>query len=137
MFRIIVGLLLLFLLLNQVYSHSVPDKAKAFIITPIDGARVSSPVIIKFGIEGFLIAPVGENIHKAGHYHLLIDLEKALPLDELIPMDDQHLHFNQGETEVVLHLSPGKHTLQLVVGDEEHEPFEELLSKQVTIYVNK
>ena len=56
-------------------------------------------------------------------------------MDEPIPNDEKHQHFDNGETEVLLSLHPGKHALQLVVGDEEHEPFEQLISKKVIIEV--
>jgi len=58
-----------------------------------------------------------------------------LDLDEHIPRNNHYLHFDQGELQTILNLSPGKHSLQLVVGDEEHEPFEELLSKKIIIQV--
>ncbi len=117
------------------WSHSVSMKASTFIISPQDGTQLSSPFLVKFGIKHFNIAPAGENIHKAGHYHLLIDQTEPLSMEHPIPSDKTHLDFDQGETEVSLTLSPGKHTLQLVVGDEEHEPFEELISSPITINV--
>jgi len=135
--RILVSFFLMFLLLEPVIAHEVPKKAKAFFISPPDGATVTNPITLKFGINGYLIAPAGENIHKAGHYHVLIDLQHDLSMDEPIPRDKQHLHFDQGETQTTINLSPGQHTLQLVVGDEEHEPFEELMSKKIKIFVKK
>jgi Domain of unknown function (DUF4399) len=86
-------------------------------------------------VNGILIAPAGVNKHKAGHYHLLVDVKKVINLDEPIPRDKHHLHFDKGETETTLNLSPGKHTLVLVVGDEEHVPFEELVSKKITLFI--
>lgn len=121
--------------MSNTWSHSVSKKASAFIISPQDGTQLTSPFLVKFGIKHFNIAPAGENIHKAGHYHLLIDQAEPLSMEQPIPSDRTHLDFDQGETEVSLTLSPGKHTLQLVVGDEEHEPFEELISSQITINV--
>ena len=117
------------------WSHGVDNKASIFIVSPQNEARVISPVNVKFGIKNFKIAPAGENIHKAGHYHLLIDLDSELSMDEPIPNDEKHQHFDNGETEVLLSLHPGKHTLQLVVADEEHEPFEQLISKKIMIEV--
>jgi hypothetical protein len=37
-----------------------------------------------------------------------------------IPFDDNHLHFGQGQTEAVIELKPGTHTLQLVLGNPVH-----------------
>lgn len=121
--------------ISNAWSHSVSMKASTFIVSPMNGAQVSSPFQVKFGIKHFKIAPAGENIHKAGHYHLLIDQTAPLSMDVPIPSDQQHLDFEKGETEALISLSPGQHTLQLVVGDEEHEAFEELISKPIQITV--
>ena len=121
--------------MGNVWSHSVSMKASTFIISPMSGAQVSSPFQVKFGIKHFKISPAGENIHKAGHYHLLIDQTAPLSMDVPIPSNQQHLDFEQGETEALISLPPGQHTLQLVVGDEEHEAFEELISKPIQITV--
>ena len=135
-FKILTPLLLIIVFtLNNAWSHSVPMKASTYIISPHNDAQVTSPFVVKFGIKHFKIAPAGENIHKAGHYHLLIDQTDQLSMDDPIPSDKNHLDFEQGETEVLLTLPPGKHTLQLVIGDEEHEPFEELMSSKITINV--
>jgi hypothetical protein len=128
--------ILMFLISNAAWSHGVPVKASTFIITPKDGAQITSPFMVKFGIKHFAIAPAGENIHKAGHYHLLIDQTEPVSFDKPIPSDQQHIDFEQGETETLLSLPAGKHVLQLVVGDEEHEAFEELISTPITITVS-
>ena len=58
------------------------------------------------------------------------------PLDEPIPADDQHRHFGGGQTEVTLDLPPGTHTLQLLLGDQNHIPFDPpVVSDQITITV--
>jgi hypothetical protein len=59
--------------------------------------------------------------------------EKALaPL----PADDHIKHFGKGQTETTLSLAPGKHTLQLVVGDGNHIPHNPALaSEKITITV--
>ena len=57
----------------------------------------------------------------SGHHHLLIDAELP-PLDEPIPSDPNHMHFGAGQTEVDLTLTPGPHTLQLLLGDKNHIP---------------
>jgi hypothetical protein len=122
---------------NGIYAHSVAKQASAFIISPKNNAVLNNPVKIKFGVKGILIAPAGVNKHKAGHYHLLVDVTEPISLDDPIPRNQNHIHFDQGELETTIKLSPGKHSLQLVVADEEHEPFEELISKKITIQVTK
>lgn len=121
------------------WAHSPPKHAKVYFIGLSDGDVVKSPFKVKFGIHGFGITPAGtkgKRRHTAGHHHLLIDVKHLPDLDAPIPSDKQHIHFDQGETEAVLKLSPGKHTLQLLLGDEEHEPQDPpLFSDKITITV--
>ena len=88
-----------------------------------------------FGLRGMGVAPKDVKAHKTGHHHLLVDTE--LPAaGEVIPSDRQHLHFGGGETETMLELPPGKHTLQLVMGDDKHIPHvPPVVSKKITIFV--
>ncbi|MCG2635045.1 MAG: DUF4399 domain-containing protein, partial [Gammaproteobacteria bacterium] len=45
-------------------------------------------------------------------------------------------HFGGGQTETTLELAPGKHTLQLLLGDFAHRPHQPpVVSKQITIEV--
>jgi hypothetical protein len=116
-----------------------PKAAKVYIISPKSGAKVTSPVTIKFGHKGLAIAPAGDKSPNSGHFHLLID--QALPADLSVPLpaDDHILHYGKGQTEATLDatkLAPGKHTLQLVMGDGSHIPHSPaLVSKKITITV--
>ncbi len=131
--------LLVLLLAGTATAHSPPKGAKVYFIGLDDGAVVKSPVKVQFGIQGFGITPAGttgKRRHTAGHHHLLIDVQQLPDMDEPIPRDSRHLHFDQGETETRLDLSPGKHTLQLLLGDEQHEPQDPpLFSEKITITV--
>jgi hypothetical protein len=98
-----------------------PPGAKVFIIEPKDGATVSSPVSVKFGIEGMEVAPVGTDKPNTGHHHLIIDSE-ITDFSSAIPKDENHIHYGKGQTEASVELKPGKHTLQLVLGDKNHIP---------------
>ena len=81
------------------------------------------------------VAPKGVDRHAAGHHHLLIDTPLP-PFDEEIPSDRNHIHFGAGQTETMLELPPGEHTLQLLMGDAEHMPHNPpIYSKQITITV--
>lgn len=112
------------------------EKAKAYIISPADGATVKNPVTIKFGLKGMGVAPSGVDRDNTGHHHLLIDLAKLPDLSMPIPNDSNHRHFGGGQTEVTLELSPGKHTLQLLLGDAAHKPHNPpVLSEKITITV--
>ena len=113
-----------------------PAGAMAYIIEPADGARVSSPVRVVFGLKGFGVAPAGVDRNDAGHHHLLVDAGMPANLALPIPNDEQHRHFGGGQTEVELMLPAGRHTLQMVVGDHLHIPHDPpIASTVVTIEV--
>ncbi|HLF12340.1 MAG TPA: DUF4399 domain-containing protein [Gammaproteobacteria bacterium] len=112
-----------------------PAGAMAYIIAPTDGAVVSNPVRVVFGLKGIGVVPAGIDRPDAGHHHLLIDADLP-PLDLPIPADAQHVHFGQGQTETVLTLTPGRHQLRLLLGDHLHVPHEPpIVSVPVTIEV--
>ncbi len=112
-----------------------PAGAVAYIISPEDGARVTSPVRVLFGLKGIGVAPAGVDKPATGHHHLLIDTQLANP-NVPLPNDANHLHFGDGQTEVELALEPGQHRLQLVLGDYLHIPHEPpVTSEPITIQV--
>ena len=113
-----------------------PPGAEVYIISPADGDTVTSPVTVKFGLKGMGVAPAGTDKANTGHHHLLIDLAGAPALDQPLPADANHKHFGGGQTEVSIELSPGKHTLQLIMGDMSHIPHDPpVLSEKITITV--
>lgn len=117
------------------HKTTAPDGASVYFITPADGATVSSPVTVKFGLKGMGVAPAGIEKAKTGHHHLLIN-KKLEDYDNPIPADDNHKHFGGGQTETSITLAPGKHTLQLLVGDHNHIPHTKPVeSKVITITV--
>lgn len=112
-----------------------PAGAMAYIISPEDGAVVSSPVRVVFGLKGFGVVPAGVAHESAGHHHLLIDTELP-PLGAPIPSDANHVHFGGGQTEAEIELEPGRHTLRLLVGDHLHVPHDPpIVSEPITITV--
>jgi len=105
-----------------------PAGAEAYIISPKDGATVDNPVRVQFGLKGMGIAPAGIKFDNTGHHHLLIDTDA--------PASDKIVHFGKGQTETTVTLTPGKHTLQLLLGDSNHVPHSPpVLSKKITITV--
>jgi hypothetical protein len=98
-----------------------PPGAKVYFVDLKDGAVIGPKTIIHFGLRGMGVAPAGTDKANTGHHHLLIDTDPP-PLNEPIPSDDNHVHFGAGQTEVELTLSPGPHTLQLLLGDANHVP---------------
>ena len=111
------------------------DEATVYIISPGNGATVSSPVLVQFGLSQMGIAPAGVDIENTGHHHLLLDTGLP-PLDKPIPSDANHLHFGKGQTETRLELTPGQHTLQLILGDYTHTPHNPpIISEKITVIV--
>jgi hypothetical protein len=101
--------------------HPAPANAKVYFVYPPDGAVVSTTPTIRFGLTNMGVAPAGVEKANTGHHHLLIDAPLPL-LDQPIPLDFNHLHFGAGQTEAQITLTPGVHTLQLILGDENHVP---------------
>jgi hypothetical protein len=114
-----------------------PPNAYAYIGYPNDGQVVPAgkPFKVWFGLRYMGVAPRGVKFPNTGHHHLLIDVDLP-PMDQEIPSDRNHLHYGAGETETMLELPPGKHTIQLLMGDDKHIPHNPpVYSKKITIYV--
>jgi hypothetical protein len=108
---------------------------EAYIISPKDGDVVKNPFTVRFGLKGMGIAPAGTEIENTGHHHLIIDT-KLPSVDAPIPSDANHIHYGLGQTETELTLPPGKHTLQLLLGNWTHIPHAKpVFSKQISITV--
>ncbi|MBL8272108.1 DUF4399 domain-containing protein [Steroidobacter sp.] len=121
--------------LAQAKRTPAPAGAELYFIAPADGATVSSPVTVKFGLKGMGIAPAGIQFDNTGHHHLIIDAELP-PVGAPIPTDANHVHFGKGQSEATVELKPGKHTLQLLLGDFAHTPHDPVVaSKKITITV--
>ena len=119
----------------QIKRTPSPANAEVYFIAPADGATVTSPVTVRFGLKGMGVAPAGIAFDGSGHHHLIIDADLP-PLDKPIPADTNHVHFGKGQTETTIELKPGKHTLQLVLGDQLHVPHDPaVVSKKITITV--
>ena len=101
--------------------QSAPEGAAVYFVAPEDGAVVSSPVRVVFGLRGMGVAPAGTQAPDTGHHHLLVG-RPHVAMDAPLPASDQVLHFGGGQTETVLELPPGPHALQLVLGDYAHIP---------------
>ena len=115
-----------------------PANAYAYIGYPNNGQTLPAgkPFRVWFGLRYMGVAPRGVKYPNTGHHHLLIDTDLPSSFDEEIPSDRQHLHFGAGETETMLELPPGKHTLQLLMGDYTHVPHNPpVYSKKITVYV--
>jgi hypothetical protein len=113
-----------------------PKGAEAFIVSPEDGAKVPQEFKVKFGVKDISLAPAGDTTKHTGHHHLLIDVKELPAAGQPIPMDANHMHFGKAQTEATIKLPPGKHTLQLELGDSGHIPFDPpIVSKKITVTV--
>ncbi len=118
-------------------DYKTPSVAgtELYFIAPQDGEQLTSPVRVQFGLRGMGVAPAGTEKPGTGHHHLLIDVPLP-PLDENIVADENHIHFGGGQTETLIDLPAGTHTLQLLLGDQNHLPHNPpVYSKQITIVV--
>ena len=128
--KLLANIFLLFPLI--IYSES-----KVYFINLEDGDELQSPFLVQFGLSGKGIAPAGVDIDNTGHHHLLINVDSIdyyLP----IPSSSQHIHFGLGQTETELNLPPGKHQLQLILGDKYHVPHQPpLVSNKIQVTVTE
>ena len=140
----IAGLLLFTLSAStSAQEHSVtrtpaPADAYAYIISPADGEHVTSPFKVVFGLHGMGVAPAGVKAANTGHFHLLIDVAILPPASQPLPATEHIRHYGAGQTETMLDLPPGPHTLQLVLADAlhvQHDP--PVRSAKITVIVNR
>ena len=120
----------------QSQGTRAPADAFLYIIWPPDGATLKRAFWCRFGLRNMGVTQAGSSAPNSGHHHLLIDVNDPIDPNEPIPQDKTHLHFGAGQTEARIDLPPGKHTLQLVLGDPKHYPFNPpVISKKITITV--
>ena len=120
-----------------------PSARRVFFVEPQDGATVKSPVKLRFGLEGYELAPVPEGtITPAqvragmGHHHVGVEMDCLPPGTEIVKGTPSWVHFGTGATEMDIQLEPGKHKLTLQVGDDLHRTIEGLC-QTITISVQK
>jgi len=136
MSRAVLASLLLGTSMLATAATPAPKGAEVFIVSPKDGATVPQEFKVKFGVKEIALAPAGDVTKNTGHHHLLIDVDKLPPAGAPIPTDANHMHFGKAQTEATIKLAPGKHTLQLELGDFGHMPFDPpIVSKKITVNV--
>ena len=133
---LLVGAVLLAPVPALAQREKAPDGARAYIIWPPDGAVIQGGKFwVRMGLQNMGLTPAGIRKPDAGHHHLLIDTDLK-NLDEPIPNNKQNLHFGVGQTEARIELPPGRHTLQMVLGDVDHVPHDPpVMSQKITITV--
>jgi predicted PhzF superfamily epimerase YddE/YHI9 len=117
-------------------SSASPSNAEVYFISPKDGDKVSNEFTIKFGLKNMGVAPAGIVVKNTGHHHLLVDVQQLPSLQEPLPNNSSIRHFGAGQTEVVLDMPRGEHTLQLLLGNHAHVPHEPpVISQKITVTV--
>lgn len=127
--------------LGQVGTVEPPPGAKVFFVSPADGASLSGPLVggklkfpVKMGVESIIVRPAGEIVKGTGHHHLIID-GQGIPLGTVVPKDETHLHFGQGQTSAEVELAPGEHTLTLQFADGAHMSYGPTLASTIKVKV--
>ncbi|MBC7415482.1 MAG: DUF4399 domain-containing protein [Herminiimonas sp.] len=115
-------------------SQSVPPAQSVSFLQPVDGATVTSPFVVKFGVTGMQVQPAGTMAPDTGHHHLLINAEDVATM-AVIPMDETHLHFGKGQTETTVTLKPGKYKLTMQFGNGAHQAYGPAMSKSIQVTV--
>ena len=127
------------LLLTACASPADPNRAPAFgagvyFVEPANGAVVSSPFKLRFGIQGMEVKPAGDQVAGQGHHHLLIN-RASQPKGEIIPADDAHIHFGKAQTETEVKLPPGTYKLTMQFADGFHLSYGKDMAATITVTV--
>lgn len=117
-------------------------SARVFFVAPTDGATITGPlengavsIKVQMGAENVAVKPAGALEAGSGHHHVLIDVG-AMPAGTVVPKDETHLHFGQGETEAMIRVPAGAHKLTLQLADGIHRSYGEALSSTISVTVN-
>ncbi len=132
--KLIVLLLTVLLGVQTLPVQAETPKTGVFFENLSDGQKVTSPVKVKMGVAGKVIAPAGQIEATSGHHHIVVD-GSFIKEGEIIPADATHLHFGKGQTETEVVLTPGKHTLTLQLANGVHQSYGEQWSKTITVIV--
>lgn len=120
-------------------EEPTPEPAPArrvFFRSPADGATVTSPFTIEFGVEGMGVHPAGEPVDGTGHHHLVIG-PAGIPEGNVVPSDDKHIHYGGGQTEAELTLEPGEYTLTMQFADGLHQSYGESMAASIHVTVTE
>jgi hypothetical protein len=133
--RIAVGMLTLIGALVIAGCTTTPPTPKSvYFVEPTDGATVSSPFKVVFGIKGMAVEPAGDIKPDSGHHHLLINLP-PMNAGEAIPVDDKHLHYGKAQTEAEVTLPPGRYKLTMQFANGAHVSYGPAMAATIDITV--
>lgn len=106
----------------SVYGGETPSVTgtKVYFINLIDGQKIKSPYLVQLGLTSEMgIAPALADWPDTGHHHIIID-STITNMNKSI--SNKHVHLGKGQTEILLKLASGKHTIQIFFGDYSHIP---------------
>ena len=112
----------------------MPEKGRVFFVEPADGATVSSPFKVVFGVEDVEVRAAGELVPNTGHHHIIINGE-PMAAEGIVPADDMNIHYGAGQTEAELNLEPGEYTLTMQFADGIHRSYGEQFAATITVTV--
>ena len=109
-------------------------KPRVFFVELTNGATVAQDLKVVMGIEGMEVKLAGDMTPDTGHHHLIIDAPMVAEGD-IVPVDkpEQYKHFGKGQTDTMVKLTPGKHTLTLQLADGAHRSYGERMRKTITV----
>ena len=112
------------------------------ITSPADGATVKGPKVkVDVAVTNWQLAPAGSPAAEgSGHLHFFIDTpSSAVPIGQAIPPTDAnpaYIHAGKDPlTSRELTLSPGKHTITVVMGNTVHVALDTSAPKSITVTV--
>jgi hypothetical protein len=110
------------------------NSPRVFFDSPADGATVTSPFTVKFGVDGMALDPAGEIKEGSGHHHLIIN-GSVIAQGTVVPADETHIHYGQAQTEAEITLEPGDYTLTMQFANGAHESYGEPMSAVLKVSV--
>ena len=111
-----------------------PPTQAVSLLEPADGAVLSSPFRVRFGVRGMNVAPAGEVLPNSGHHHLVIN-GGAVPAGESVPFTERYQHFGKGQTETEVTLPPGVYQLTAQFANGAHQSYGQAMSQTITVTV--
>ena len=120
----------------KVDKPTLKEGAKVYFVQPTDGASVTSPVKIEFGIEGAEVKPAGEDVPNSGHHHLIIN-GTSIQHGEVVPADETHIHYGKAQTSAEVELAPGEYTLTMQFANYLHQSYGEVGATSIKITVTE
>ena len=119
---------------------TISSPGRVWFIEPKDGATVHTPFLIKLGMSGYNLRPAGQGGDRSsGHHHVIVNTG-PVPNGEGVPFDGagatpRFIHWGAGQTEAMVNLPFGRHTLTAQFADGTHLSYGPAASAQITVTV--